>query len=134
MDKLALSAELHEHKISLQEKNNEIEQLKDTINKLNSERASQQEIMSEMDTFGVETVLKKESKIKGLFKYYTAITHVRFVALFSFLIPTNFQLDYEVGRTDVNKLSQEDCLFMVLVRLRHNFGLKDIATRFSICW
>ena len=33
MDMPALSAELHEHRISLQEKNNEIEQLKDTFNK-----------------------------------------------------------------------------------------------------
>ena len=68
MDMLALSAELHEHRISLQKKNNEIEQLQDTINKLNRELASQQEIRSEMDTFGVETVIKKESNIKGLFK------------------------------------------------------------------
>ena len=39
-----------------------------TLSTKNSELATQQEIMSEMDTFGVETVIKKESKIKGLFK------------------------------------------------------------------
>ena len=39
-----------------------------TLSTKNSELASQQEIRSEMDTFGVETVIKKESKIKRLFK------------------------------------------------------------------
>jgi hypothetical protein len=55
----------------------------------------------------------------------TAITHERFKALFVFLHPENFSLEYEKGRTDIKQLSNEDGLFLTLVRQRHNFGLKD---------
>lgn len=82
--------------------------------------------------FGIESVLQKEDKIKGLYKYYTGISHERFKSMLQFLIPDDFQLQYEKGRNDIKKLTQEDCLFLVLSRLRHNFGLKDIAMRFDL--
>lgn len=56
-----------------------------------------------MSKFNIGSVVDKESKFKGLFKYYTAITYDRFKALFEFLHPENFSLWYEKGRTDINK-------------------------------
>lgn len=85
-----------------------------------------------MSAFGVNSVVEREEKINGLFKHYTAITYTRFLALFMFLMPSGFSLNYEKGRNDIKKLSQKDCLFLVLIRLRHNFGLKDLAVRFNI--
>lgn len=132
LDLLAASIECHELKNELILRNEEIRNLKESVVVLKEENKTLKEQLAERSRFGIESVRVKEEKIKGLFKYYTAITYVRFLALFSFLIPPDFSLEYEKGRTDLKKLSQIDCLFLVLVRLRHNFGLKDIAMRFEI--
>ena len=54
------------------------------------------------------------------------------MGLLSFLIPDGFTLTYESGRNDIKDILPEDCLFLVLCRMRHNFGLKDIAVRFGL--
>jgi hypothetical protein len=69
--------------------------------------------------------------MKNLFKYYTGITYVNFLFLFSFLFP-NPQETVKYGRTDNKLLSNEDALLLVLCRLRHYFGLKYLAMRFSL--
>ena len=52
--------------------------------------------------------------------------------MLAFLAPKNFQLGCDKGRRDIQSLSNEDCLFLTLCRLRHNFGLKDLCVRFGI--
>jgi hypothetical protein len=44
----------------------------------------------------------------------------------------NSQETVKYGRTDTKLLSNEDALLLVLCRLRHDFGLKDLAMRFSL--
>ncbi len=83
-------------------------------------------------TFSVQTVLEKEDKVKDLFCYYTALQYTRFAALLCFLVPNNEAIQYESGRGDLQTLSNEDGLFLTLCRLRHNYGLKDLAVRFNL--
>lgn len=132
LDMLVLSAECHDLRNDILMKNEEISKLRANVKKLEEENINLRNKLTECSRFGVPSVIAKEDKVKGLFKYYTAISYIRFMALLEFLIPQDFNLEYEKGRTDIKKLSQEDCLFLVLVRLRHNFGLKDIAVRFEI--
>ena len=82
--------------------------------------------------FGVDSVLKKEDKLKDIFKYYTGITYVRFMGLLHFLASVASSPEYEKGRTDIVNMPDKDALFLTLCRLRHNYGLKDLAMRFSI--
>jgi len=80
----------------------------------------------------VDTLLKQE-KVKDAFKYYTGIAYVRFLALLSFLItPQGSSLEFKKKRNDIKKLPVKDGLFLCLCRLRHNFGLKDLAIRFGL--
>ncbi|XP_023932779.1 uncharacterized protein LOC106158290 [Lingula anatina] len=132
MDMLATSTDLHILRGELDLKNNKIKQLESMIMKLKDENKQLKEKIDDQMKFGIESILDKEQKIKGLFKYYTGITHERFKSLFNFLLPDNYILQYEKGRNDIKILTQEDCLFSVLIRLRHNFGLKDIAIRFGL--
>lgn len=77
-------------------------------------------------------VLRKETKIKGLFKHYTGITVVRFMALLAFLAPREFQVPFTAGRADIKHISNKNGLFFTLCRLRHDYGLKDLAVRFGL--
>ena len=134
MDLLGVTAEVHDLKGTVYSKSAKINELEDKITKLMVENQKLSEQLSDnlQTKFSVDSIVKRESKIKGLFKYYTAITHERFKALFVFLHPENFSLEYEKGRTDIKQLSNEDGLFLTLVRQRHNFGLKDLAMRFAL--
>lgn len=82
--------------------------------------------------FSVELVLEREKTLKNLFKYYTGLTYLRFCALLSFLIPQGYALKYICKRADLQKINNKNALFFTLCRLRHGFGLKDLATRFGI--
>lgn len=84
--------------------------------------------------FSVEIVVQKETNIKGLFKYFTGITYVRFMALLAFLVPANSNVSYSKGRQDTKSLCKEDGLVSTLCRLRHNYGLQDtcISLRFGL--
>lgn len=134
IDLLATTLEIQQLRQENDEKNAKIIELQDMLKKLATENENLKEELNEnhVSKFSVKSVLEKESKIKGLFKYYTAIEHNRFKTLLQFLLPESFMLEYEKGRTDIKKLLQEDCLFLTLIRLRHNFGLKDIAMRFDL--
>jgi uncharacterized coiled-coil protein SlyX len=81
-------------------------------------------------TFSVNLVQQKESNFKDLFKYYTGIVYVRFCALLAFLGPVEYQSKSK-GK-DVLSLSHPDGLFLTLCRLRHGFGVKDLAVRFGL--
>lgn len=132
MDMLAASMDIHTMRNELEREKDKTKQLELIILKLKQENQQLQKMHDAKMKFGIKCVLKREQKVKDLFKYYTGITYQRFKSLFQFLIPENFELDYEKGRMDIKSLSQEDNLFLVLTRLRHNFGLKDIATRFDL--
>jgi hypothetical protein len=55
------------------------------------------------------------------------------VALLSFLIPDNFSWTYEKGRRDLKKnFSNEDGLFLTLIRCRRDLSLADLATKFEL--
>ena len=69
--------------------------------------------------------------MKNLFKYYTGIMYIRFLALFNFLAPEG-NTNYGSGRKDLKELSPQNALLLTLCRLRHGFGLPDIATRFGL--
>jgi len=80
----------------------------------------------------VESVVQKETKSKGLFKYYTGITYVRFMALLAFLVPAGCDAPYATGHKDIKSLGKQNGLFLTLCRLRHNFGLQDVSLRFGV--
>ena len=81
--------------------------------------------------FSIENV--RDSKLKGLFKYYTGMTYVMFVTLLSFLVtPGDKAFEYESQTSDILKVDIENQLFLVLCRLRKGFQIKDLACRFNI--
>ena len=88
--------------------------------------------LEQTEQFSLDSVLSHENKLKGLFKYYTGITYVRFLTLLSVIVPPGSSVKYTKNRSDIAKLSDKDCLFLCLCRLRQNFGLKDIAMRFGL--
>lgn len=128
MDMFVMAAELH--MLREKEKQNE-----DTISKLKAEikeLKDQQTSEDQKPSFGVDEVLRREGKMKNVFKYYTGIVYVRFAGLLAFLVPDGSSINYEKGRKDIKKLSLQDGLFLTLCRLRHNFGLKDLSIRFKL--
>lgn len=74
LDLLAASIECHELKNELILRNEEIRNLKESVVVLKEENKTLKEQLAERSRFGIESVRVKEEKIKGLFKYYTAIT------------------------------------------------------------
>ncbi|XP_033731763.1 uncharacterized protein LOC117321455 [Pecten maximus] len=118
MDVLVLSAEIHQLRSTVESQERTIEELKN----------QQQQSAS----FGIQEVQAKEDKFNGLVKYYTGITYSSFMALLNFLVPSGSCVNYEKGRVDIKKISNEDGLFLTLCRLRHDFGLKDLAIRFGL--
>ncbi|XP_060604959.1 uncharacterized protein LOC132757648 [Ruditapes philippinarum] len=127
-DKENQDVHLHEEnlqlKIQLLEKDKEINRLKSKLQHLERD-------MKKKQTFSAEGIRNREKDMKTLFKYYTGITYVNFFFLFSFLFP-NPQETVKYGRKDTKLLSNENALLLVLCRLRHDFGLKDLAMRFSL--
>ncbi|XP_069141864.1 uncharacterized protein [Argopecten irradians] len=103
-----------------------------TISDLQQAGVTTQPASSNSKWFGVQAVLDNNTNHKNLFKHYNGITYIRFVALLSFLIPENFSLQFEKGRSDLKSLSNEDSLFLTLTRCRHSFSLADLAMKFGI--
>jgi hypothetical protein len=135
----ALVVELKQHISNLQQR---LDMSEESINKLNGDITILQNQLDNFKSerlvnnnhFSVACVMKHQQKQKKqlLFKFYTGIEYKRFVALFDFLHPSNFSLQYENGREDIKKLNPVDCLFIMLCRLRHNFCLQDLAYRFGL--
>lgn len=101
MDMFVMAAELH--MLREKEKQNE-----DTISKLKAEikeLKDQQTSEDQKPSFGVDEVLRREGKMKNVFKYYTGIVYVRFAGLLAFLVPDGSSINYEKGRKDIKKLS-----------------------------
>ncbi|XP_062597590.1 uncharacterized protein LOC134259012 isoform X2 [Saccostrea cucullata] len=81
--------------------------------------------------FTVEKILQQEKKNPGLFLYYTNLKYCTFVTLLEFL--TSQQLpEYAKKRKEIKRMNAASQLLLTLMRLRHNFGLKDLAARFCI--
>ncbi|XP_062585057.1 uncharacterized protein LOC134255348 [Saccostrea cucullata] len=118
---LSMTAEVQSLKLKVQEQENIISDLK---------KQQIKEVKTEQ--FGVNHVLNNKTNHKNLFKHYAGITYVRFLALLSFLIPDNFTLSYEKGRSDLKNLSNDDGLFLTLIRCRRDFSLADLATKFGL--
>ena len=81
--------------------------------------------------FTAEGIRNREKDLKKLFVYYTGITYVNFLFLLTFVFP-NPQDKLKYGRRDTKMLSNENALLLLLCRLRHDFGLKDLAMRFGL--
>lgn len=79
----------------------------------------------------VQKILQQEKKVPGLFLHYTNLKHSTFVTLLEFL--TSQQLpEFTKKRKEVKRMNLETQLLVTLMRLRHNFSLKDLAARFCI--
>jgi hypothetical protein len=88
MDLLGVTAAVHDLKGTVYSKSAKINELEDKITKFMVENHKLSEQLSDnlQTKFSIDSIVKRESKIKGLFKYYTAITHERFKALlFSYI-------------------------------------------------
>lgn len=124
----AMATELH----VLREKEKQYEAtictLKEEIKELKDKLSSD----DQKPSFGVDEVIRREGKLKNLFKYYTGIVYIRFAGLLAFLVSDGSSVNYEKGRKDISMLSLQDGLFLTLCRLRHNFGLKDLSVRFKL--
>lgn len=91
MDLLGVTAEVHDLKGTVYSKSAKINELEDKITKLMVEIQTLSKQLSD----NLQTKFSIDS---------TAITHERFKALFLFLHPENFSLEYEKGRIDIKKL------------------------------
>lgn len=81
--------------------------------------------------FTIGSILKQEKKVKGVFKYYTSLKYPTFVLLHQFLTLNCLPI-FETKRKDIESLTSDQQLLLTLMRLRHNFGIKDLASRFHI--
>lgn len=54
--------------------------------------------------FGVEEVIRREEKLKNLFKYYIGIVYIRFVGFLVFLVFDGLLVNYEKGWKDIKML------------------------------
>ena len=79
----------------------------------------------------VEKILKQESKIKGLFEYFTSLKHPTFVTLLQYLTSEHLP-KFESNRKEIETMGLGEQLLLTLMRLRHNFGVMDLASRFCI--
>ena len=52
--------------------------------------------------FSVRDIMKQQKQSNGLFKYYTGITYVRFLALLTFLAPN--EITYRKHRKDIKRM------------------------------
>ncbi|XP_035981310.1 uncharacterized protein LOC118556867 [Fundulus heteroclitus] len=119
---LAVTAELEMAKT-------EISRLQAKVENLETELQKEQK----RKLFGIDVVVESEKNSKkNLCVYYTGLTLVRFMSLFTFLLPKRETLTYDENRNDIREMSAENGLFLTMCRLRQNFGLFDLATRFGI--
>ena len=101
------------------------------IRKLKNDVQRMTRTVERHQTFTADGIRRRENTLKNLFQYYTGITYVNFLALLSALFPKpDIIMNY--GRRDTKVLSKENAVLLVLCRLRHDFGLKDLAMRFSL--
>lgn len=54
--------------------------------------------------FGVDEVIRREGKLKNLFKYYIGIVYIRFVGFLVFLVFDGLLVNYEKGWKDISML------------------------------
>ena len=76
----------------------------------------------------------RNSKIKGTFKFYTGFSYEDFMNIFIFLVPEEHELPFTIPKNTkaVNDLAPKDQFFMVLTKLRLNYGFKHLAHMFKI--
>ena len=79
----------------------------------------------------VDKILQQEERVPGLFLYYTNLKYPTFVTLLEFLTCQQMPA-YSKKRKDINRMDPASQLLLTLMRLRHNFGVKDLAARFCI--
>ena len=115
----------------LKRKEKELEIVKKTLNESNKKCAASRKNVTKYRPFSVEYILQ-QNKTVTLFKYYTGMLYVRFVELLHFLLGDLAKLKYKYHRKDIDSMLNRDCLLLVLCRLRHNFCVTDLATRFSL--
>ncbi|XP_056001623.1 uncharacterized protein LOC125656555 [Ostrea edulis] len=85
----------------------------------------------EISPLTIASILKQEEKVKGLFKYYTSLKYTAFLSLHKFLTLNCLPI-FERKRKDIERMPSDQQLLLTLMRLRHNFGIKDLPSRFYI--
>lgn len=90
---------------------------------------NQQEV--QIEGLSIEKIIQQEKKITGLFFNYTNLKHSTFVSLYNILTEQQMPV-FPKKRKDMKTMKPETQLLLTLMRLRHNFGLKDLAARFFI--
>uniref|UniRef100_A0A8W8NT97 THAP-type domain-containing protein n=1 Tax=Magallana gigas TaxID=29159 RepID=A0A8W8NT97_MAGGI len=90
---------------------------------------SQSEV--QIEGLNIEKIIQQEKKITGFFLYYTSLKHSTFVTLYNILTEQQMPV-FPKKKKDVKTMKPETQLLLTLMRLRHNFGLKDLAARFLI--
>lgn len=128
---LTQEAEIDSLKTTIKNHEASIETLKAELDKKDVFISELTERLRRKSHLSVTTILERKN-LKGLFKFYTGLTYVRFCALLAFLMPAGFSLKYESNRQDIQDLTNQDCLLLVLCRLRQNYFLKDLAMRFGL--
>lgn len=128
---LTQAAEIESLKITLKNHEESIETLKEELNLKDVFIRELTDRLRNKSQLSVTNILERKN-LKGLFKFYTGLTYVRFCALLAFLMPAGFSLKYESNRQDIQEISNQDCLLLVLCRLRQNYFLKDLAMRFGL--
>ena len=78
----------------------------------------------------LDKILQQEERVPGLFLYYTNMKYPTFVTLLEFLTCQQMPA-YSKKRKDTNRIDPISQLLLTLMRLRHNFGVKDLAARFA---
>ena len=81
--------------------------------------------------FSVQKLLEKSDQP---FRYYTGFDYVRFKTIFDILVPNpeKIPLRYKRSLSKANRISLEDQLLLVLVKLRHDFDFKHLSFLFDI--
>ncbi|KAJ8298551.1 hypothetical protein KUTeg_023894 [Tegillarca granosa] len=79
----------------------------------------------------VDMILKQDTEDKKLFEYYSSLKYDTLVKLLQFLTAEDTP-KIQRKRKDILSMTNENQLLLTLIRLRHNFGLKDLAFRFCI--
>jgi hypothetical protein len=82
----------------------------------------------------INTDLLKESKTKGLFKYYTGFPYERFMEIFDFLVPASEKcpIEYTTKRPIIYTMKLKDQFLLTIVKLRQAFDFLHIAHVFGI--
>lgn len=66
------------------------------------------------------------------FQYYTGFSYERYIDVAKFLLPNDTPFQYSKNMSCLRKLSLNDQLLLVFIKLRQNFDFYHLSTLFGI--